>query len=341
MKNDFLKFEYTRRFGVEIEINSFDNRDFKKRPLGELELPQGTKEVANLVHEVTGDYVLIDEHHLTHHNPCWVVKPDSSCGIEVGSTGCKGWHELKKVCQVVESFGIEEKVVADDQCSLHVHIDVVDLSEEQVATVLAYWVKAEAVFMELMPIGRTFNQHCQWIGLMDILEHDVVIRPKDLIKKLGYCKYYSANSFHYHRKRRNTLEFRILESDACLNAFTVKCWVRLLIHFVEMVRIRPYPTEYIAGDCWSAWCWIQPKDVFKMLFFDTPLSQGMTQVRDWFLGRLFINIKNNAYLDWHRLLKQTFRPEILSMVNNNGGFEKNHVQPEKYKESLYGDCFKV
>ena len=38
-----------RKFGVEIELNSFDKRDFKLNPLAMNEFPKGMDYIANLI----------------------------------------------------------------------------------------------------------------------------------------------------------------------------------------------------------------------------------------------------------------------------------------------------
>ena len=103
-----LAFNYDRRFGAEMEMNSLDKRDFRTHPLdGHInELPQGIEEIASHIHLITGNSVLIKTWHPTHNNMDWVIKPDRSCGMELCSPVAKGWLGLKNICEVSEALGM-------------------------------------------------------------------------------------------------------------------------------------------------------------------------------------------------------------------------------------------
>ena len=106
---EFFGFDYSRRFGVEIELNSMDGRN---RPLGKNN-PVGADHIANLISRSLKKTAKITKWHHTHNNEFWVVKPDSSCGIEVCSPVSKGWKGLKEICHVVEEFYNENLLGSD------------------------------------------------------------------------------------------------------------------------------------------------------------------------------------------------------------------------------------
>jgi hypothetical protein len=289
---EFFGFDYSRRFGVEIELNSMDGRN---RPLGKNN-PVGADHIANLISRSLKKTAKITKWHHTHNNEFWVVKPDSSCGIEVCSPVSKGWKGLKEICHVVEEFSNDNLIVSDERCSLHVHIEVADLSEDEIASILYYWIKCEPVFLDSVPYNRKINRYSQFIGLTDLIEHDAEITPSFLISRLGNVKYYSLNTYHLKKGKRKTIEFRIIGNDGCLDAFLIKNWVRLIVHFVNTTSQMGIPRHYVKGDPWSSFLWLDTKDVFRLLGFwdnDKILTEGVKQTRDWFLARL----KKNGPLD--------------------------------------------
>ena len=287
-----IDLNYLRRFGAEIEINAFDLRN---RPLGHNEgkLPEGTYYIANLVQKSSGNVVKIHKWSYDHNNSCWIIKPDSSCGIEICTPVLKGWSGLMETCKVIDALGADQKVHADDRCSFHVHVDVSDLSENEVATIITWWVKCEPVFMDSVPISRKKNQYCQLLGQSEIFDklEDGFHSNDYLIRRLGLCKYYTINTYHYYNNKRKTIEFRIMDGECCLDPWAAKNYIRLLIHFIERCLKKGMPNNYFPGDKWSGYCWLDPRDVFDFLGFnkESDISSGARQVYEWFLDRLNLN----------------------------------------------------
>lgn len=280
-----------RRFGAEIEVNAFD---LQNRPNNPSELPKGTPEIALIVQQATGNNVRIHKWAYDHNNMVWAIKPDSSCGIEICTPVLKGWSGLMEACKVVDSLG-KANISADDRCSFHVHVDVSDLKNNEIAKIITWWVKCEAVFMDAVPASRKRNQYCQLLGQSEIFERveDEFYNDEALIRRLGLCKYYTINTYHLYNNKRRTLEFRIMDSEACIDPWEAKNWIRLVLHFVERALKSGMPNPYVSGDPWSGYCWLDPKDVFAFLGFDDKfvLSPGLLQVRNWFLERLSIHVQ--------------------------------------------------
>lgn len=300
LNQEYLSLNTVRRFGVELEINAFDMRN---RPLGHEDgaLPEGIHYVGNLIQKTTTERVIIHKWGYDHNNNSWVVKPDASCGIEICTPVLKGWLGIKQLCKVVQALSMNTKIKADHRCSFHVHVDVSDLDESQIAKIISWWIKCEPVFMDVVPLDRKRNQYCQVIGLTDILndvESDFLANDM-LIKKLGVSKYYTLNVYHYYNKKRKTIEFRIMDSECCLNPWIAKNYVRLILHFVETCLKTNMPIKYEQNNKWSGYCWLDPFDVFDFLGFmpgQFELSAGIEQVRSWFLARLLLKIKSTPKL---------------------------------------------
>lgn len=295
---EFLSLRSYRRFGAEIEINAFDMRD---RPIGYLDgkLPDGIHHVGNLVQKVTNDKVVIHKWSNDHDNQTWIIKPDGSCGMEVCTPVYKGWHGLMRTCRVVDGLKNDKKITSDHRCSFHVHIDVSDLSNELIAAIISWWVKCEPVFMDSVPASRKKNQYCQLIGHTDLFDdiEDGLFSPETLIRRIGVCKYYTMNTFHLVNKKRRTIEFRIMDSECCLDSWMTKNWIRILLHFVERAISRGIPADYQRGNQWSGYCWLDPDEVFDFLGFmpgQYELSPGLEQVRSWFVSRLHKQVRSTT-----------------------------------------------
>jgi hypothetical protein len=343
-----LSFNSNRRFGVELEVNAFDG---KNRPSGgEKEKPVGTDYIVTLVKRHTDDDVQWRIYEHTHDNSCWVVKPDSSCGLEVCTPIYRNWKGIRKVCQVVDAFGKDSKIEIDHRCSVHVHVEVADLTEEQIASIIIHWVKCEAVFLDMVPAHRKVNRYCQFLGMKDLFDTEVYLSPSEIIKTVGVVKYYTINTDQWRRTdgKRRTLEFRIIEGEGCKDPYLIKNWLRLILHFVEMTAKRPLPGPYIEGNPWSWACILDTKDVLRLLgFYSEPgeseyeLSNGLTQTRNWMLARLWKYITPDAEGGPRWKAFAEFQ-EVMGRFQKEGIIvdPRDHLSPVDLNQALYADDFR-
>jgi len=345
-----LSFSSNRRFGIELEINAFDGRN----------RPESGKKVAGIdaVCKMVGKYCStgaeVRDYEHTQGNECWVVKPDSSCGMEVVTPPMKGWKGLLEVCKVVEGLAREKQVKADGRCSVHVHIEVADLSNEQLATVLAYWIKCEPVFLDAMPRQRKRNRYCQSLGLNSRFDTANHLSPERLIEELGDVKYYSLNTNQMMRAKRNggkrpTIECRIGEAEGCTDAFMIKNWTRLLIHFIEMTKGLPYPEPYEKGKdpVKNGLVWLDPQQVFGLLGFGIDpatheLSNGLRQTRDWFLARLVKNLSPQTQVGSWRYVAHGQLTKMLEAYKQEGVeiTPERHLTPPDPETAIYCETTK-
>lgn len=341
MKKPFLSFCSDRRFGIELELNAFDG---KNRPEAG-QKPQGIEHIGMVVARNSSEGVEIREWEHTHGNDIWVIKPDSSCGMEVCTPVYKGWQGLKKVIDVVDAFGKDTKIKADQRCSVHVHVEVADLSQDQLGSIIAHWFKCEPVFMDSVPPHRKMNRYCQYMAFNNLVQCETKIVPSDLVKKVGTVKYYSLNTKQMIQAGRKTIEFRIVEGDGCKDPFCIKNWIRLLIQFVEMTKNRPFPSEYKEGDQWSSFCLLDPVDVFKVLGFDpseNDLSPGLAQTRNWLMARL----QKNMNKDVNEGFRSYAYGEFLHMLDKYKEMgvvitPEEHLLPTDLSRALFHDELKV
>jgi len=259
---------YNRSFGIEIEANG---KDIK---------PQMN---ACQTIKLLGHPAQVRLHEQTHNNDIWIIKPDNSCGFEICSPVMNSYREIHETAKIVDSLR-EAGIQTDNRCALHVHINVGDMPQRQIAKILAYWIKFEPIFFDSVPPYRKHNRYCRCIGLHPWFSHNMDIRPDKLIHKLGVNKYFSINTIHMVNGSRCTIEFRLAESK--LDPLLVKNWTLLLLNFVETVKDFPTPKKYKSGDKWSSLLWLERSDFFNKI----PLEQDL---KNWFLKR----IKDNKALD--------------------------------------------
>ena len=324
-----LTCENYRRFGVEVELNTRTGK-VKRPDSSRGEIPDGTDYVAQIVHKNTRERVDVLGWHHTNNNNSWIIKPDNSCGIEVCTPILKGWYGgLESFLKVVDGFAKDDRVKADKRCSLHIHVNVTDLDRYQKAAVIAGWIKCEHVMFEAMPYNRKVNRYCQLLGLTDLFCHDCPMDPDWLIRQVGNVKYYSMNTYHMMKGRRETIEFRIADGGACIDPYYAKNWIRLMLHFVECTKNLPL-IDYDPNDKWSSLLWLDPEDVYKLLKFDQELSPGMAQVRDWFVHRLrtFGGGEGNGV--WSKKARGMAYEQIKRLDCNEEDFTDDLVFGEKY-----------
>lgn len=329
-----------RRFGVEVELNT-STGIIKRWDVEAGETPDGSDYVAYLVHKATEEPVIIHGWHHTHNNRRWIVKSDRSCGIEVCSPVLKGWRGQQKILKVIEFFK-KAQLPADNKCSLHVHVNIGDLTRRQLATVIAYWIKCEHVFFDSVPDKRKNNRYCQFIGMSDLFNHDFYMDPDELINRISTVKYFSLNTYHLQKgggmdnnSRRKTIEFRIAENNICTEPWDAKNWIRLVLHFVECTKRMELPCNYQSGNPWSGLLWLDPQDVFRVLRFDEELSPGLLQVKNWFIERILKNGYNSSLTGiWSNDGRKASRENMLSMIG------PTQIQKTKSEETdavrLYG-----
>jgi hypothetical protein len=323
--DDFVTCDVSRRIGVEIELNTPTG---EIKPLKKNEAPEGADYVGVLVNKSTAKKTTVHGWHSTHDNTGWVIKPDSSCGIEVCSPIGKGWDHIVSIAQVAEDIRTCGKIGADSRCSLHAHIDAHDLDDRQLASILAYWIKCEAVINDAFPSKRKLNRYCQYIGISDLFDAHEEYSPYEIIRLLSGAKYYSVNTFHLQRGNRRSFEVRYGENEMCTDAFSMKNWLLFVLHFCRCALDAGLPWRPQQGDVQTGLYWFDPVDMFKFLRWDNPdiLSPSLRQVRRWYLGRLSeYTIDTGLPGIWSYEARRIAYEQVLDML----GQEK--LEPGLYK----------
>ena len=222
-----------RRFGVEIEYNSFDNQS---RSRAENDLPLGIYDVAHEISLAIRDHVEVNKWHYSNNNSFWEVKPDSSCGMEVCSTPMRGYDGIKKIENVIKQLTSHKLVSADERCSFHVHVEIEDFQHEQILNMVEKWINFELFFLLMNNPTRWLNQYCVPLGFCKDFSSNYEYTFSEILNKLSGYKYYSINLYHYGKNKRKTIEFRCMGNDACFNPDDAVNWCKLLLCFVERCK---------------------------------------------------------------------------------------------------------
>lgn len=233
INNNYL----SRRFGVELEYNSFDKLD---RSMAENDLPLGIYFYAEQIRKKLGCLVDVAKWHYTNDNENWVLKPDASCGLEICSPVLTGNEGLNNISAVIEALMGSNKASSDERCSLHVHVEIEDYDAKDLVNLFRLWLKNELFFYFLTSPNRWLNSYCQPLGFSYPVETLEKAKFHEIFELLGSYKYFAINLFHYKKGKRKTIEFRIMGNKACLDPWEAQLWCRLLLCFVHRVKEKNF-----------------------------------------------------------------------------------------------------
>lgn len=298
MKIQYRSFKTRRFFGVEGE---FSQETLSRNQIAlvlESEDPNHLVKVTN--------YSLSD-------GSSWHVKTDATCGWEVASYKGRGFKDLdniSKCLSLVASAGAK----ITSHCGLHIHADVSDLSETQVAKIGANWIKIEPILFSIVPSHRSSNIYCKNLrrkflrkkeskSLKDKDFYDFVVRPFDFSSKrerrvaLNFCNY--EESRVYSDFNRSTIELRLPEMTS--NSEDIKSWVRLFLTFLENSSQSSFPSNLDIVNLPDALEIMGLHKVNGGLI----LSNGLFNTKEWFLLRILKFSKN-----------QKLCMDAVTMLNN-------------------------
>lgn len=172
----------------------------------------------------------------------WQVKTDSSvhCG---GYPGCEvvspvlpadeaGFAQVKVVCDALEAAG----ATANKTCGMHVHVDIRDLSVEQVKNVLRAYGHFQAEIDSVLPTSRRGSRWANplwnnWTRERMLARIEAAATVQDLSYAIG-TRYTVTNLQKY--VRTGTLEFR--QHSGTAEARKALAWARWCVAFVETYK---------------------------------------------------------------------------------------------------------
>jgi hypothetical protein len=228
----------------------------------------------------------------------WDVKTDSSCGYEVAGPkmmlDADGHNdELRRACGALGEISPQ----LTTKCGVHVHVDVSDLTWQQVQALIALWLRYEPFFFELLPTSRLDNFFCapyrgsRWSRAGDLTaSQQAVLDATDAqtFTQRGSMafstKYRSMNMAPYWHSGR--VEFRL--HSASIDYDKLRLWTTLLLYLVGRVKAADAPplSRKVAQ---PAKVGFRPQHVLKMLGIgDTSWTEAndvSRSVERWVLNR--------------------------------------------------------
>jgi len=288
-KIQYKCFASKRSFGVEFETSpNISKQDIKK-----------------LIQMVCTREIYVSSWEQSIDNSYWHVKQDSTCGplshkkqqygwevCSFKSNGHKNITHIARVAQHLANSGLE----VNDNCGLHVHAEVKDYDERQVAILLAWWVKIEPIIGLMVPESRINNKHCKmWSKSRKISVSNSysaadlwsIIRPTEFGPHGNAQKKKTLNLVNFGaviagaRRGRRTLELRM--PDGTLNGEDVAGWIKLFIHFVSSCRTRKMPKNMRVAKTIDEFLEILGLHDKKTFFI---LSTGLRKTKEWILRRI-------------------------------------------------------
>lgn len=213
-------------------------------------------------------------------NRVWICKPDSSCGMEICSPVFQR-GEFSALESALKLIGSDASVITDEQCSVHLHVDVVQEFHDnhKLCSLLGWWIKFEHIFVDFAAPWRKRNRFCKCIGETFLFDHGEDVSLHRAFSKMS-DKYLTMNTFHMFNKRRNSVEFRLLEATKDFSL--VKNWVDLIFHFVDRCMESEPPKDY---------SWSDPELFFEFMNF----GEG-SRIGPWLLDRLVENCSRDHML---------------------------------------------
>ena len=222
-----------RRVGVELEYNAWDK---VSRSYSVNDLPHGIYNIAELCVNALQKNVKINKWHSTNNNDTWVLKPDSSCGLELCSPPQSIFMLKKDLQKFFNTIKNNNIIFVDKRCSFHVHVEIQDFEYYDLVYLMESWIRLEPIFFILTKQDRWINNYCKALCLC--FEH----KPKDqeytkeIVNTVCDNKYYSLNLCNFKKKKKCTVEYRIMGNDACVDFDSAYNWTQLLLNFTNFIK---------------------------------------------------------------------------------------------------------
>ncbi len=189
------------------------------------------------------------------NNDYWHVKLDRSCGDIAGdygwelasfkASGIKDINLMGKVARSLHEIGVN----VNDRCALHVHVEIADFSQAQLAVLSAIWIKIEPFICHIIPAHRADSKYCKffrhekWVS--ESIDSGTDLTPDYVWSKIKPTKNdnpgrrKSINICNYIFTDKKTIEFRFPEST--LSEYQVRNWIKFCLCFVEQCKTAEIP----------------------------------------------------------------------------------------------------
>ena len=254
---EYREFQIQRRFGIELEIGeSFNKRKVKK-----------------IIENLSDHDVVVTGYKMSDKNDYWHIKNDATCG-SLGRNGPKGIeiasfigndrNDLRHIAEVSKCL-YNAGCCVNHNCGLHIHAEAIDLTIEQVGTIIAYWIKLEQILFLALPLTRYQNAYCRLLCFSDGETYHKNFINKNIkwsAKSLWFLfhplnisffenddRKVNLNLVNYTRavfnqnQNRKTIELRWPEGT--LDSRDIKNWTILFLSFIDSCKNKPMPKNLL------------------------------------------------------------------------------------------------
>lgn len=278
----YTAFVSKRKFGLELE---FGNKISKNTICEAVQKVDQSRETV-----VSGHYTRDTDNDFYH------VKLDHSCGddegdygVELASFKASGIKDIKTLSRVTKSIKLAGANV-NERCAAHVHAEITDFSNAQLAVMTAIWIKLEPFICHMIPSHRANSKYCRFFRHENWVAETIInkepLTPAFVWSKVKPTKNNdinrrkSMNLCNYVFTERKTVEFRFPEST--VNDSDVKNWLRFLLSFVEISKNAAMPLDLEIYDFpgFLKSFGLYGKNPFLIL------SSGMRATKIWALERI-------------------------------------------------------
>jgi len=300
-----------RRIGIELEYNSFDKLS---RSYSDNNLPNGIYTFAEIIKKNINKPVEINKWSQTNNNENWLIKPDSSCGLEVCSPPDQPKPALSQIAKVIKCLCENKSVHADNRCSLHVHVEIEDFTSNDICFLVQTWINFEHFFYFLTKKERWFNRYCKPLGYHYAFSDTKKITANRCLEILSDNKYFAINFYHYKKEKRKTIEFRIMGSDACMDVDDCLNWCKLILGFVENCKRSNFSSDFIEEIKYK-----NIEDAYEFFSFDSFYANEQSFIM-WIISRLNDTMHAEVQLPalWKKVLDYS-KPSLLILLDRLQG----------------------
>jgi hypothetical protein len=264
-------------------------------------------------------WLVEDDGSLKVHGREFIFKrPLSGSAIEVAM------NQLDKILSKNEAS-------ASSRTSVHVHIDVLDMSREQLIDFIRVYTILEKVLYRVGGFHRYTNNNCLPIGSSDQLAHTVsslkgsIDNDAHFIRTLMCCKKYSGCNLRSivfgiddGLKGRGSLEFRMHEGTT--DTVRIVNWIKVLL------KVKKYAMENPVDDLVTDFSMMGPINLLTEVFEEMyPYVFEQADVDEYTLGEdLYEGARNLQFVDQYRRVLEDGNDYLTRCYNKvHGGWEED------------------
>ncbi len=186
-----------------------------------------------------------DDRHAYFHSDGtkWDLKRDGSCGYEFASSilhGESGIFDCKVAVENVQQV-CSGKSAVNDECGLHVTVDISDLKDIDLKRLVYHYLRAQEHFYAMCNKTRQSNRYCarnplRYLNYLSV--NNAALSVPDFMDRCGGWsdrnnRYLGLNLTRMFSKK--VIEFRMKESTVAPRE--VGKWIRTCLNFVDNVKL--------------------------------------------------------------------------------------------------------